>query len=245
MRAGSSREAHASVLWARSVRLRLSPWQTRAIGDVILPTVPMRAGADVSLAALRQHVQREREAQLPAAFKMAETKAGFVLEVSTPPTQALQWRIANGPAAALAIAAGTRAEIAWTESAPPLGAIYELSDGTHMDIARIHIALDGEPALQAVAGVRAWLLVEVSRAEADRGRGDFVSRFAWRAVAERPVESTLPPLRSSLTPDAHRLEFPLDSPAAPEVTRHTLILADVVTNWTLFADLEQTPVVQP
>lgn len=210
--------------WARVVRVQAGEWRVRLLGDSILPTQPMRAGAANTLDTMRAQALAERRAQLPAAFAVIRGRRGFAVESEADP---LRWRVATGAETVFTWAKGNRAEISWPDGESPAPGIYEAVDEQGRTVARLEVGADRVPVMALASGSRGWLRLELD--------GE-ATAFAGR----RLTEETMPP-GWFWTTDAHgaHLEIPLTTP--PGTTEvETVALLDHKTGWAVVSPITLT-----
>jgi hypothetical protein len=213
--------ASADMPWARVVRVQAAVWRVRLLGETILPTQPMRAGAVSTLEVMRAQALAERRVQLPAAFAAIRGRRGFTVESEAGP---LRWQVAAGVETVSLRANENRAEISWPESEPPASGIYEAVDAQGRTVARLEVDADQVPVLALARGSRGWFRLELD--------GE-VAAFTGRRLAEE----TMPP-GWLWTTDAHgaRLEIPLTTPLGTTEIE-TVAMLDPATGWAVVSPI--------
>lgn len=216
--------ASVDTRWARIVRVQAGEWRVRLLGESILPTQPMRAGAVNTLEVMGAQALAERRAQLPAAFAEIRGWRGFAVESEASP---LRWRVATGAETVFTRVKGKRAEISWPEGESPAPGIYEAVDERGRTIARLEVGDDRVPVMALASGSRGWFRLELD--------GE-VTTFAGR----RLTEEAMPP-GWLWTTDAHgaHLEIPLTTPSGTTEVE-TVALLDQKTGWAVVSPITLT-----
>jgi hypothetical protein len=225
----------AGLVWVG--QMRVSAWQRPWVGDQIVPTVPVLAGEDDALEALRERMLRERRGRLPATMANPITWHGVTLVVAPDGAEPLLWRgLAARPGVEARVREGS-AEIGWRADAREMAAEYRLETAAGQLVARVRVTPPGDAAVEIVPGGRAsgWIGLECAPGEAAGvTAAERQLRFGW-ATPDRGVfpdgwraEAEWREGRGS------RLEFPLrDRGPARDVVFH-----DPVTAWAMSCAIE-------
>jgi hypothetical protein len=201
--------------WVRVVRVQAAEWRVRLLGEMILPTQPMRVGAENTFETVRAQLLAERRAQLPVAFASVRGRRGFAVESEA---GLLRWRVATDAGTVSTRADGNRAEIFWTEDDVPASGTYEAVDEQGREVARLEVGADRVPVLALAAEIRGWCWFSLE--------GE-VTSFTGRRLAE---ESMPPGWLWTADARGARLEIPLTTPAGTTAVE-TVALLDPATGW--------------
>jgi len=201
-------------------RIRATAWKARLLRDAILPTRPVTAEEEDALESMREKILRQRALQMPGAFRQPRVRTGFALMIQD---RSLHWRDDAGREPPGATVRGGRAELGWSDGAPPRNANYTLLDGNGRESARISFDQAGVPRLEMISAARASYWAAVEKAPADM--------FEWRLLKDRAVPA-------SWGRDVHgsRVDIPLDATTA-RVGSYEIALVDPATGWALVGNV--------
>ncbi len=210
----------SSVAWERVVQVNAGEWQVRLLGDTILPTAPMRAGAEITLDSVRAQMLAERRVQLPAAFTPVRGRRGLLVESDA---GRLRWQAKVGMSQVTMSANDWQAEISWPEGNPPAG-VYEAVDERGRGVARLEVADDRSLTVYLTEGTRGWLACAIA--------GD-VAAFNGRRFAGPGM-----PVGWRWSADARgaRVDIPLSVPADAAVVE-AIALFDAASGWAAVSDI--------
>lgn len=215
---GTSAAGATAAAWEQTVRAKATEWRVRLLTDAILPTEPVRVGAESALEALRASLLAERRAQMPAAFSAVRGRRGFAVESAV--GRGLRWRLPAEAVSVATSAAGGRAEFSWTDGQTPARGVYELADESGRGVARLEVDASGETTVRLARGVHGWFWFAVDGAAAP---------FVWRRLSDATRPSSW---RQSADARGARLDVPLAAPAGT-TTVETIALFDPATGWAL------------
>jgi hypothetical protein len=206
-----------NMAWASVVAVNDGKWQVRLLGEMILPTQPMRTGAGDTIEAMRAKARIERQALLPAAFSVVRGRQGYAVETAA---ENLRWRLPAGAEAVVTRTTTGRAEISWPEGVHPPEGIYEAVNGHGQPVMRMEVERADGLVVSLAENVRGWLYLEID--------GD-VAAFTGRRFSE----TTMPAgWKWSFGERGGRLEIPLAAMAGTSVAE-TVALSDAATGWSL------------
>jgi hypothetical protein len=220
----ASAAVEANMVWASVVAVNDGKWQVRLLGEMILPTRPMRAGAVDTIEAMRAKARTERQAMLPAAFSAVRGRRGYAVEALDGD---LHWRLPAGAEAVVTRATNGRAEISWPEGVHPPHGIYEVVNGHGQPVMQMEIEHAEGMVVSLAENVRGSLCLEID--------GD-VSAFTGRRFSE----TTMPAgWKWSFGRHGGRLEIPLAAMAGTTAAE-TVALFDAATGWSLVTRITLT-----
>lgn len=213
---------------SRWVRVSAARWQTRLVGDIILPTQLRPAAESESLVALRERALAEHRARMPGALRDPKMRAGLLID-PLPNAEPVTLRDHHGwPMAGLRIREG-RAQV---EFAPGVLA----SDGPCFVVGRANEVLaefrrdaDGW-SFRFAPGLRAWQWFALEE------QGDS-SRLNWRTASGLPLPPAWqggPDHSRALAPEP-RVFVPLDERALDAAQAVALI--DDATGWAVAGEI--------
>jgi hypothetical protein len=227
----------------RTVRVRLSPWRARVLADTILPTQPVAAKADESVAALRARMLAEREAKIPAEFKNPVASTGVVLTLPAAYLdETLSWVDDAGAAVSEGTAGGGRARLKWTNSAMIQGEVFRLQRADKSIVAEVRIEpLGRDLTVRTTEDVRAWLLLGVETAPVAGGdetlKTASAQRYSWRTASGGPLSNSLP-TKTRTDDREQQLNVALGSVTGASLFQ-TCALLDRETGWAVVIEMRQ------
>lgn len=227
------------AVWDQTVRVRMSEWRERLLGDVILPTAPMRAGQGDAVATMRRKMLAERRALLPATFSMVRDRRGWTMEIDLPgAVPELRWRLPRGVEMPGAVVHGRRAELAWTGGQPPPRGVYELVDENARGLARVEIDGDGAMTTRTSVGVRGYFSLRVERAVSEQADA---ARFVWRRMSGEALPLSW---RPSAAERGAWIDIPLGANSGATQVED-IVLFDTATGWAAVAQFTREAVAAP
>lgn len=228
----------------RTVRVRLSPWRTRVLGDTILPTQPVRLKERESIEDVRLRLVAEQNDRLPVSFRETDARAGLVLELPAgDAAETVAWIAADGTEPAEFEVRGRSATVAWTMPHAPSERVYRLVRSDRTVVAEVRVEPRSHDfTLRTLEGVRPWLRLAVQIGATDRrpagASADRAARYEWRAASGQPAPASWQDAGAG--DDATRQEVRLAlGPVAGAVTLQGCALYDRDSGWGLVTDVRQ------
>jgi hypothetical protein len=217
--------------------IRVSPWKSRLVQDLILPTQPLTADEEETVEAFRKKALQEKIAQRPGSFQQPVARTGLTFEFGADEAGknvSPHWENDRDAEAPGSTATRNRAGLEWDITGPLPNASYSLGYSDGRVLARVSVDASGVPTLKIAAGVRVWCWLGVERKAVDGSPAgkEAETKFEWRLLPE----GTIPP--SWKTDDdwaggkGQRVDIPLDSTPA-RAGGYEVALVDPASGWAI------------
>ena len=217
--------------------IRISPWKSRLVQDLILPTRPLPADEEETVEVVREKALRERIAQKPGSFQQPVARSGLAFEFGVDGAEksgSPHWENDRDAEVTGLSATGHRAELEWGVAGPMPNTNYTLGYSDGRVIALVSVDESGVPALKTAAGVRVWCWFGVERKAADSSpaRKESGAEFEWRLLPEGTIPASWKTDDRWAGGQGQRVDIPLDSTTA-RVGGYEVALVDPASGWAL------------
>ncbi len=218
----------------RTVRVRVTPWRTRLLGDAILPTAPVPLRQVEAVSELRTRLLAEQDARMPGAFRAPRGRLGVVLEFAADvATDALTWVDDAGAPADRGTVGRGRAEIAWESGQTEQ--VFRLRRADRSVLAELRVTGSGrEFTVRTTDDTRAWLQLVV----ASSGAEPAVSVLSWRTATAAPMPVSWRLLEAEALRAEAGVMIPLGSQSGA-VALQGCALFDAGSGWALVSEVRQ------
>lgn len=224
--------------WDRVTTVRFSQWQIRLLGDVILPTRPMRWSDGEDDRSMRARALEDLRGRMPATLRELQMRAGIGFEVGGGRDGSrMRWRGADGAFVGAGTFRDGRIELSWDELQQLGGTRWFLEHESEGRLAEVGLAADAESASVAtIEGVRAyqWFAATiVGSDDRDSAARERLERFRWRRVTDSALPAGWRERRIGMGGRELRVEVPIEGTAETQ----SLALFDRETGWAAVSEL--------